>query len=115
MAFPLSQGQMEDWGRGQGFIKESDIADYLREQRFVTENKLRSEGYASGGDVRQTVVQLVQDEQSQFEAIRAGIQALLESTHALSTSFSDRVSTATTDSPTSSPLHLQSFWLETHS
>ena len=42
MAFPLTQGAMEDWVRLQGFIKESDMADYLREQRFVTENKLRS-------------------------------------------------------------------------
>ena len=73
------------------------MADYFREQRFVTENKLRSKGYASGDVVRQTVVQLVADEQSQFEAVRAGMHALLDSTHALSASFSDRVSTAITE------------------
>ena len=50
MAF--TQQMMEDWIRGQGFIKESNMADYLREQRFVTESLLRREGYANGDDVR---------------------------------------------------------------
>ena len=59
MAFPLTQGQMEDWIHEPVFIKESGMADYLREQRFVTAADLRREGYASGDDVRQTVMQLV--------------------------------------------------------
>ena len=70
------------------------MADYLREQGFVKEYDLRQAGYATGDDTRQTFNQLIADEQSQFEAIRTGMQALLDSTHALSASFSERVSTA---------------------
>ena len=54
-------------------------------------------GYASGDDVRQTVHELVQREQAQFDAIRTGMPALLDSTHALSASFSERVSVASTE------------------
>ena len=97
MAFPLTQGAMEHWMRLQGFIKESDMADYLREQRFVTESLLRREGYASGDDVRQVVVQLVSDENAQFTALRDAMQVLLDSTQAMSASFSDQVATATSE------------------
>ena len=48
-------------------------------------------------DVRQMVIHRVADEKSQFYAICAVMQALLDSTHALSASFSDRLSTATTE------------------
>ena len=107
MAFPLTQGQMEDWIRKQGFIKESDMSEYLREQRFVTAAGMRQLGYANWDtsrqpasgqhDVRQTVIQLVQDEQAQFDALRTGMQELLDSTHALSASFSERVATASAE------------------
>ena len=70
MAFPITQGQMEDWVKSQGYLKESDMADYLREQLFVTRSQLRGEGYANGDDVRQTVIQLVADENEQFTALR---------------------------------------------
>ena len=73
------------------------MEENLRAQRFVTTNSLRSEGYASGDDVRQTVIQLVADEKSQFDVLRNAMQALLDSTHALSASFSDRVATATSE------------------
>ena len=98
MAFPLAQGAMEDWVRGQGFIKETNMADYLREQRFVKEYDLHQAGYATGDDTRQTFHQLIADEQSQFEAIRTGMQALLDSTQVLSASFSERVSAASAES-----------------
>ena len=88
---------MEEWVRGQGFIKESDMSDYLREQRFVTAADMRQLGYATGDDVRQTVIQLVQDEQAQFDVIRKGMQELLHSTHASSASLSERVSSASTE------------------
>ncbi len=82
MAFPLTQGAMEEWVRGyvqgEGFLKKSDMKEYLRAQRFVTTNSLRIEGYASGDDDRQTVIQLVADEKSQFHALRNGMQALLD-------------------------------------
>ena len=71
MAF--TQQMMEDWVRGQGYLKESDMADYLREQLFVTRDQLRREGYASGDDVRQTVIQLVADEQLAFTSLRDDI------------------------------------------
>ena len=74
------------------------MADDLREQRFVKEYDLHQAGYATGDDTRQTFHQLIADEQSQFEAIRTGMQALLDSTHALSASFSERVSAASTES-----------------
>ena len=70
MAFPLTQGQLEDWIRGQGFLKEIDMAGYLREQRFVKESDLRQAGYATGDDTRQTFNKLIANEQSQFGAIR---------------------------------------------
>ena len=95
MAFPVTQGAMEDWVRGQGFLKQIDMADDLREQRFVKEYDLHQVGYVTGDDTRQSFHQRIADEQSQFEAIRTGMQALLDSTHALSASFSERVVTAT--------------------
>ena len=82
MAFPITQGQMEE---------ESNMEDYLREQLFVTRSQLRSEGYANGDDVRQTVIQLVADENEQFSALRDSMQSLLDSTQALSASFSGQV------------------------
>ena len=44
MAFPITQGAMEDWVRAQGFIKEADMSEYLREQRFVTAADIRQLG-----------------------------------------------------------------------
>ena len=72
------------------------MADYLREQRFVKAYNLQQAGYATGQATRQTFHQLVADEKSQFKVIRTGMQALLDPTHALSASFSERVATATT-------------------
>ena len=97
MAFPITQGAMEDWVRLQGYLKESDMQDYLREQLFVTRDQLRREGYASGDDVRQTVVQVVSDENAQFTALREAMQTLLDSTQALSANFSQQVATATSE------------------
>ena len=93
----ISHQQMEDWVKAQGYLKESDMADYLREQLFVTRSQLRGEGYASGDDVRQTVVQLVADEQLAFTAIRDEMQNLLDSTAETSTRFTDQTATATAE------------------
>jgi len=82
-------GQMEDWIWSQGFIKESDLSEFLHDQRFATAADLRQLGYATGDDVRQTVIQLVHDEQQQFDRVRQGMQELLDSTNAMSASFSD--------------------------
>ena len=90
----VTHQQMEDWVRSQGYIKESDMADYLREQLFVTRSQLRGEGYASGDDVRQTVIQLVADEQLAFTAVRDEMQNLLDSTAELSSRFSEQTATA---------------------
>ena len=90
----LTQQMMEGWVQSQGFIKETDMADDLREQRFVKEYDLHQAGYATGDDTRQTFHQLIADEQSQFQPIRTAMQTLLESTRALSASFGDRVATA---------------------
>ena len=97
MALPLTQGQMEDWIHEQVFIKESDMSEYLRAQRFVRAADMRQLGYATGDDVRHTVIQLFHDEQAQFDALRPGMQELLDSTRALSASFSERVATASAE------------------
>ena len=73
------------------------MQDFLREQLFVTRDQLRREGYASGDDVRQTVVQVVSDENAQFTALREAMQALFDSMQALSASFSSQVATATSE------------------
>ena len=90
----ITQQQMEAWVLAQGYLKESDMADYLREQLFVTRSQLRGEGYASGDDVRQTVIQLVADEQLAFTALRDDMQNLLDSTTELSARFSEQMATA---------------------
>ena len=52
MPFPFTQCAMEDCVRGQGFITENDMSEFLRDQRFTTAADLRQLGYAPGDDVR---------------------------------------------------------------
>ena len=55
------------------------MLEFLRDHRFTAAADLRQLGYATGDDVRQTVIQLVQDEQAFFDALRAGMQELIRS------------------------------------
>ena len=79
-AMPVTQGDMQAYIDGLGLLTSStanaSFGAFLQDQPFITAADLRQFGYAPLEDVRQVVIELVQNETQQFANLRAGMQTL---------------------------------------